>query len=126
MEPWTDAELDTLATTGELQIASRRHDGTLSPPVTIWAVRHDDDIYIRSVNGPSATWYRAALRRAAGRIWSGGVERDVQFLQPQSDIEDALDGAYRDKYGASSSATQRIIAPTARDTTIRITRVELD
>jgi hypothetical protein len=83
MEPWTDAELDALATAGELQIRSRRRDGTLSPPVTIWALRHDADIYIRSVNGPSATWYRAAKRRATGRIWSGGVERDVRFLPPE-------------------------------------------
>lgn len=52
--------------------ASRRGDATLTPPVTIWAVRHDDDVYVRSVNGPSATWYRAAKRRGVGRIWSGG------------------------------------------------------
>jgi hypothetical protein len=88
--------------------------------VTIWAVRHDDDVYVRSVNGTSATWYRAAKRRGTGHIRSGGVERDVRFLQSEPDIEDALDRAYRNKYGGSSSATQRIIAPAARDTTIRI------
>jgi hypothetical protein len=88
MGQWTEAELKTLATAGELQIASSRPDGTLSPPVTIWAVRYDNDIYVRSVNGPSATWYRAAKRRGVGRIWSGGLERDVQFLRPESDVED--------------------------------------
>jgi hypothetical protein len=36
-------------------------------------------------------------------------------------VEDAIDNACRDKYGASSSATQHIIAPLARDTTIRLT-----
>ena len=122
MGHWTDAELETLATAGELQIASRRHDGTLSPPVTIWAVRHDDDVYVRSVNGPpAAAWYRAAKRRGGGHIRSGDVERDVRFLQPEREVEDAIDGAYRDKYGASSSATRRIIAPLARETTIRLT-----
>jgi hypothetical protein len=35
-------------------------------------------------------------------------------------VEDAIDSAYRDKYGASSNASQRIIAPLARDTTIRL------
>lgn len=125
MQRWTEAQLDALATAGELQIASRRHDGTLSPPVTIWVVRHDDGVYVRSVNGTSATWYRAAKRRRSGHIRSGGVERDVRFRQPESDIEDALDGAYRNKYGASSSATQRIIAPAARDTTIRIAPADL-
>ena len=105
MGQWTEAELETLAAAGELQIASRRQDGTLSPPVTIWAVRHDGDVYARSVNGPSATWYLAAKHRAAGRIWSGGVEREVRFRQPDSDVEDALDDAYSNKYGASSRAT---------------------
>jgi hypothetical protein len=61
-------------------------------------------------------------RRGAGRISSGGTERDVQFLDPAGAVEEGIDGAYRDKYGASSSATQRIIAPLARETTIRITR----
>ena len=120
MELWTDSELDALGTARELEISSRRGDGTLSPPVTIWAVRHDDDVYVRSVNGPSATWYSAAQRRGAGWISSGGVDRQVQFLGPEGEVDDAIDSAYRDKYGASSSATQRIIAPLARGTTIRL------
>jgi hypothetical protein len=37
------------------------------------------------------------------------------------DVEDAIDSVYGDEYGASSNATQRIIAPLARKTTIRIT-----
>jgi hypothetical protein len=126
MKQWTDKELDALGAAGELEISSRRADGTPSPPVTIWAVRHDDNLYVRSVNGPSATWYRAAKRRGAGRISSGGVERGVRFLDPEGDVEDAIDSAYRDKYGASSSATQRIIAPPARETTIRLTPADLD
>ena len=126
MKQWTDKELDALGAAGELEISSRRADGTLSAPVTIWAVRHDDNVYVRSVNGPSATWYSAARRRGAGWISSGGVERDVQFLDPEGNVEDAIDNAYRDKYGASSSATQHIIAPLARDTTIRLTPADLD
>lgn len=126
MELWTDAELDALGSAGELEISSRRGDGTLSPPVTIWAVRQDDDVYVRSVNGPTATWYDAVQRRGIGRISSGGIERDVQFLDPADDVEEGIDSAYRDKYGPSSSATQRIIAPLARETTIRITPANPD
>jgi hypothetical protein len=126
MELWTDTELDALASAGELEISSLRGDGTVGSPVTIWAVRNDDDVYVRSVNGPSATWYRAAKRRGTGRISSGGVERRVQFLDPEGDVEDAIDRAYRDKYGASSSASQRITAPLARETTIRLTPADPD
>ena len=126
MELWTVTELEALGSAGELEISSRRDDGTLSPSVTIWVVRHDDDVYVRSVNGPSATWYRAAKRRGAGWISSGGVERDVRFLSPEREVEDAIDSAYRAKYGASSNATQRITAPLARDTTIRLTPADND
>ena len=121
MKQWTDKELDTLGAAGELEISSRRADGTLSPPVPIWAVRYDDDVYVRSVNGPSATWYRAAKRRGIGWIASEGIERDVSFLDSESNAEDTIDSAYRDKYGAATSATQRITAPLARGTAIRLT-----
>jgi len=120
MPHWTNDELTALGAAGELEIASRRRDGSLSRRVTIWAVRDGDDVYVRSVNGPSATSYRAARRRGTGRIWSGGVDQDVQFLPADGDVEDAIDSAYREKYGASSSATQRITAPMARATTIRL------
>ena len=126
MELWTDTELDALGSAGELEISSRRDDGTLSPPVTIWAVRHRKP-RLRPVSQrarpPPGTARRSAARR---RISSGGVERHVRFLGPEGDVEDAIDSAYRDKYGASSSATQRITAPLARDTTIRLTPADPD
>ncbi|MGO9955720.1 MAG: hypothetical protein ACLP50_07005 [Solirubrobacteraceae bacterium] len=52
--------------------------------------------------------------------------RDVQLLDPEANVEDAIDSAYRDKCGASSSATQRITAPLARKTTIRLTPADPD
>jgi hypothetical protein len=58
------------------------------------------------------------LRRAASS--------DVSLLDPESNAEDAIDRAYRDKYGAASGATQRITAPLARETTIRLTPVQHD
>jgi hypothetical protein len=49
-------ELTKIGTAEELEIASLRHDGTLRSPVTIWVVRHGDDLYVRSVNGRTAAW----------------------------------------------------------------------
>jgi hypothetical protein len=40
---WTSDELARIGDAEELEVASLRHDGTLRSPVTIWAVRHDDD-----------------------------------------------------------------------------------
>ena len=65
----------------ELQIASRRTDGTLRSFVTIWVVRSGDDIYVRSAYGTENPWYRRALASGRGRIKAGGVERDVPCIR---------------------------------------------
>ena len=46
MSRWTSDELDKIGAAEELQIASVRRDGTLRKPVTIWVVRHGDDLYV--------------------------------------------------------------------------------
>ena len=45
---WTESELAAIGSARELEIVSRRRDGSLRPFVRIWAVRHGDDIYVRS------------------------------------------------------------------------------
>jgi hypothetical protein len=47
MSAWTNEELTRVGTATELQIASRRRDGTLRRPRTIWVVRVGDDLYRR-------------------------------------------------------------------------------
>src|SRR5947209_1049268 len=42
MNTWTKNELDTIARADELEIATRRRDGTLRDPVTVWMVRVGD------------------------------------------------------------------------------------
>jgi hypothetical protein len=53
MSEWTSEELEKIAAADELHLASVRRDGTLRKPVTIWVVRHGDDLYVRSVYGPN-------------------------------------------------------------------------
>ena len=57
MAKWSD-ELTRIGTAEELQIASRRRDGTLRTSRTIWVVSHGDRLYVRSVSGPTAVWNR--------------------------------------------------------------------
>jgi hypothetical protein len=45
---------------------------------------------------------------------------------PSPSPEACLIGLRREKYRASSGSTQRIVAPLARDTTIRLTPAERD
>jgi hypothetical protein len=59
--------LERLTAAEELELASRRTDGTLSVFTTMWMVRVGDAAYVRSARGPDGAWYRRALRTAAPR-----------------------------------------------------------
>jgi hypothetical protein len=59
MTGWTSDELTKIGTAQELQIASARRDGTLRNPRTIWVIRVNDDLYVRSMNGRDGGWFPA-------------------------------------------------------------------
>jgi hypothetical protein len=121
MAAWSGPELAAVAAATELQVASRRRDGTLRRYVTIWVVRAGDDVYIRSAYGPENAWYRWALASGTGRIRAGGVERDVTFATPDADTHPAIDAAYHakyDRYGPAIVGT--VVGPDAGTTTLRL------
>jgi hypothetical protein len=121
MTTCTSDELDKIATAEELEIVSLRSDGTLTKPVTIWIVRDGDDLYVRSVNGRTAAWFRGTQVRHEGRIKAGGVAKDVTFIDVDPDINDQLDGAYRTKYRRyAASIIDSIVTPKARSTTMKV------
>jgi len=98
---WTDDELRRVGAATELQIASRRRDGSLRPYVTIWTVRAGDHLYVRSAYGADNPWFRRATASGSGRIRAGDIERDVTFT-PVSELDAAtqaaVDAAYHAKY----------------------------
>ena len=121
MMTWTSDELTRIGGAEELEVASLRRDGTLRNPVTIWVVRHGDDLYVRSVNGPTAAWFCGTQSRHEGRIWAGDVEKDVTFVHVADDVTDAIDDAYRTKYRRyAASIITSITSPKARSTTIKL------
>jgi hypothetical protein len=120
MATWNADELAAIAAASELEITSRRSDGTLRKPVTIWVVRVAEDLYVRSVRGPEGSWYRGSRQLNQGRIEAGGVERDVNFVAADHSIDEEIDAAYREKYGYPSSAVDHITSPEATETTIRL------
>ena len=120
MSDWTAADLERIGDATELDLASRRDDGTLSPFVTMWVVRVGDDLYVRSVNGPSASWFRDTRARDEARVSAGGVERDVRLVDV-ADMDDALDAAYRAKYRRyAANIIDHITSPKARSATLRL------
>ena len=121
MAAWTSDELDAIAAADELRIAGLRRAGTLRDPVTIWVVRHGDDLYVRSVNGPEAAWFRGTQVRGEGRIWAGGIEQDVAFEDADHGIDGRLDAAYRTKYRRyPERVVNSVLTPQARSTTLRL------
>ena len=121
MSEWTSNELTRIGGAEELQIASRRSDGTLRKPVTIWVVREGDSLYVRSVKGPTGAWFRGTQERHEGRIRAGGVEKDVTLVNADHDIDDAVDAAYRAKYRRyAGSILNSVLTPQARSTTIKL------
>jgi hypothetical protein len=121
MTVWVSEELNKIGAAEELEIASLRDDGTLRNPVTIWVVRHGDDLYIRSVNGRTSSWFRGTQVRHEGRIWAGGVEKDVTFVDAENAINDEIDAAYRAKYRRyAASIVNTTLTPQARAATLKL------
>jgi len=120
MAAWTSDELDTIGAAEELDLASVRCDGTPRKPVTMWVVRHGDEIYVRSVNGRGSSWFRGAQARHEAHIQAGGVHKDVTLAETD-DVGDEVDAAYRAKYGRRyPNIVPSIVASEAREATLKL------
>jgi hypothetical protein len=121
MNTWMKSDLDKIARAEELEIATRRRDGTLRDPVTVWMVRVGDDLYVRSVKGRAGALFRAAVARNQGRIKAGGLQRDVTVVEAQDAPGDEIDRGYRAKYGRyAASIVNTVLTPQARAATLRL------
>jgi hypothetical protein len=121
MPTWTEEDLTKVGSAEELRIASRRPDASLRPYVTIWAVRVDEDIYVRSAAGPDNPWFRRALASGDGRIRAGGIERDVALEVAAPQVAASITAAYHakyDRYGPSIVGT--VVSPEAVGSTLRL------
>ena len=85
--------------------------------MTVWVVRHGDDLYGRAVNGHTSPWFRGAQARHEARIQAGGVEKDVLLVETYN----ANDAAYRTKYRRyAAGIIDAITSPKARVATLRL------
>lgn len=120
MVGWNPTELEQIAVAREIEVSSLREDGALTKPVTIWAVRVDGELYVRSVRGDAGHWYRAASRRHEGRIEAGDIAVDVAFEDAPHHLDEEIDEAYKQKYGYPSAPVDSVITPEAQATTTRV------
>jgi hypothetical protein len=120
MAVWNPTELARIAAAREIEVSSLRDDGALTKPVTIWAVRVEDDLYVRSVRGEAGGWFKAAEQRHEGRIETEETAVDVAFEDAPHHLDAEIDEAYRAKYGYPSAPVDSITTDAAKATTIRV------
>ena len=120
MTAWSSEQLSSIEGADELDLASIKRDGTLRNPVTIWVVRHGDDLYVRSVNGRTGVWFSGAQDRHEARIHAGDVEKDVRLVETD-DVDDEIDAAYRTKYRRyAARIVDTVVTPEARAATLKL------
>lgn len=119
MSTWSQDDLDQLGGADEVEVSSVRRDGSLSPTRTVWIVRVRGQLYLRSVNGPDAAWYRLTRTFHQGRIQARGVTWVDVDAAGQPEVDPAVDAEYARKYQGATAAIAHINSPLARATTMR-------
>jgi hypothetical protein len=69
----------------EVEIETRAADGTVHR-VTIWAVVDGGEVFVRSVRGAVARWYRELLREGTGVLRVGEEHIPVRATQAPDDV----------------------------------------
>ncbi len=127
MTAWTADERARIGRSDELQVSSRRPDGSLRPYATIWFVWLGDDLYVRSAYGPDNGWFRRARASGAGRVRAGGVERDVAFEEATPSVAAGLSAAYHAKYGRyGARMVGTVVSAEAARATLRLVPRQAD
>jgi hypothetical protein len=113
-------ELALLTATEEIEIETARPGG---PPhrTIIWVMVDGDDVFIRSVNGSSARWYREAVADPSVTIHAGGraLRTRVEAATDEDSIRRTNEGLTR-KY-ADVPGYRPMLKPDIFDTTLRVT-----
>ena len=120
MSTWTPQAARSLTAPQEVQVVIRRPDGTLRAPRIIWIVGDGDRVFIRSVNGRTAGWFRGAIATGTGQVLAGGATAEVTFTETQGSDLDLVDAAYRRKYRAYASIVDNLVTDGPRAATLEV------
>lgn len=117
---WTSAELRYLDASRELEIAARRVSGDPATWTTIWVVVVEDEVFVRTWHRRTTGWYGRAVKSARASIRVAGHSVDVIVTVTGGTASDAVDAAYRTKYGVAGA--QSMTTAEASASTLRLTR----
>jgi hypothetical protein len=118
-----DVDRAALGSAKEIRIETQSATGTVHR-TTIWVAERDGVIYIRSVDGPGARWYREATSGRPVAIQVDGRRLPVR-LEHATDSEsiEACSEGFRAKYRRSYSL-ESMLLPDTLPTTLRLEPVE--
>jgi Uncharacterized protein conserved in bacteria (DUF2255). len=104
-----ESDLARLAQLEEIEVETRSTDGVVHRTI-VWPVVRDATVYLRSVRGPTARWYREALADPSVALHVDGHRLPARALpaRDQSSVE-ACSAALRDKYPRSSSLNAMLV-----------------
>jgi hypothetical protein len=114
-----EGDLTAIAGAEEVRIETHAADGTAHRTI-IWIVEHDGQLYIRSVNGPDARWFREATADTAVTLLVGD-RRWAAHVVPATDPAsiDACSAGLKAKYKGDYSLGSMLEAKTL-PTTLRV------
>ena len=120
MNPWNPQDARTITSPQEIEVVTRRPDGTSRRPTIIWVVGDGDDVFIRSTNGRGAAWFRGAIAGDNGQILARGTVFEVTFTQADDGDLPRIDAAYRAKYGQYASIVDHLEEDGPRAATLQV------
>ena len=112
-------DLALLADTEEIEIETARPDG---PPhrTIIWIMVDGDDVFVRSVNGAGARWYREATANPSVTIHAGTRALQARTIAaPDADSVARVNDALERKYSGITGLREMLV-PDIFETTLRV------
>ena len=113
-------ELALLDESEEIEIETARPDGPAHRTI-IWVVADGEDVFIRSVNGAGARWYREAVARPSITVHVGGrtIPARVEPAADDDSIRRTSDQLAR-KYARQRASMRAMLEPHTLETTLRV------
>ena len=114
-----ESDLAALAAAKEIKIETQSATGAVHRTI-IWVAEQDGTIYIRSVDGPDARWYREATTGRPVAVQVAGRRLPVRLEQAADEHSiEACSAGLAAKYGKSFSLQSMLLDDTL-PTTLRV------
>lgn len=116
---WSPDALRALSSAIEIEISAPRRDGAAGRAVPIWVAVAGSHVFVRTWRRRETGWYGGAVRTARARIRVADLSVDVDVDDIGAANADAVDAAYRDKYG--DLAARSMVTAEAAASTLELT-----